>query len=146
MKTTIVWALGAILLLITEPLSAQSLEARAIARVKQTPASRLEAGLPGERFADWFRKVVGPPAKISWELDDCGEQTGTPADAGRDFPACVAVAAALSDGRTVHVLISVGTVKKGLVSAPALRLITMERRGQFTDVRRLGDLARAIRR
>ena len=68
MKTRTVCALGAILLLITEPLAARSLEARAIARVKQTPALRLEAGLPPERFDTWFRKVVGPSAKIDWEL------------------------------------------------------------------------------
>ncbi|MGH2373597.1 MAG: hypothetical protein ACRDIC_09010 [bacterium] len=149
MRTAARCALGALLLLnlvIAAPLAAQPLETRAIARVKHTSASRLEAGLPGERFADWFRKVVGPPAKISWELDDCGEQTGTPADVGRDFPACVTVAAALPDGRTVLVSIVVGTFKKGLVGAPVVRLIAIERRGQFTYVPRLQNLPRVIRR
>lgn len=145
MNTAAACALCAVLVLVAEPLGAQTLETRAIARVKHTPASRLEAGLPKQRFADWFKKVVGPSAKIDWELDDCGEQTGTSADIGRDFPACVTAAAVLPDGRTVLVSIVVGTLKKGLVAAPAVRLIAIGRKGQFTDVPRLRDLPKAVR-
>ncbi|MGQ0549966.1 MAG: hypothetical protein ACT4PY_09915 [Armatimonadota bacterium] len=106
MRTAHTISLGAAVPLTSAPLAAPSLEARAIMRVKQLPAARLEAGLSREPFAQWFRKTVGPSAKITWDLNDCGEQTG----------------------------------------APAVRLIMLESKGQFSDVANLRILRRAIQR
>ena len=61
-------------------------ETAAIRYGKGTLISRIEKGLPRERFDVWLRKLAGRKAKITWEVNDCGEQTGTPVDKGRGFP------------------------------------------------------------
>ena len=68
---------------------AQVAKDKVIARAQRTPVSALDSALPKQRpkqrFDDWFRKLVGSKAEIRWEANDCGEQTGSPADQGRDF-------------------------------------------------------------
>src|SRR5712692_2417981 len=73
-------------------------EKRAIAYAKRIPVSRFDASLTEQRFGEWLRAIVGSHVKIKWEVNDCGEQTGTAADIGRDFPSCVEADAELSDG------------------------------------------------
>lgn len=57
---------------------------------------------------------MGPKAKITWEVNDCGEQTGGEADKDRDLPICAEVQANLPDQRIVVVRILAATFKKGL--------------------------------
>ena len=83
-----------------------------IAYAKRIDVSTLDPQLPKQSLATWFRNVVGPRVELTWETNDCGEQTGGVADAGRDIPICVEVDATLADGRKVAVMIAVGTVKK----------------------------------
>ena len=61
-------------------------ETAAIRYSKGTLISRIEKGLPRERFDVWLRKLAGRKAKITWEVNEGGEQTGTPVDKGRGFP------------------------------------------------------------
>jgi len=114
---TISLACTALGLALATPLSAQALnEAEMIRRVEQLSVSRLDSTLAEQPFAAWFRSTVGAAARIEYEVDDCGEQTGNPAvDAGRDFPACVSAYADLADGRQVGVSVVAGTLKQGLV-------------------------------
>ncbi|HRH47074.1 MAG TPA: hypothetical protein PKY82_35840, partial [Pyrinomonadaceae bacterium] len=57
---------------------------------KQYLVSDIEPNVPKMKFADWFQQTVGKESKVEWDINDCGEQTGTPEDRGRDFPMCVA--------------------------------------------------------
>ena len=116
-----------------------------IARSRRASAFGLDSALPKQRFDDWFRKLVGPKVEIRWEANDCGEQTGSPTDRGRDFPVCAEAIAVFSDGRSVAVLIGVGTVKKGITGKPVVRLVSIERKGRVERVRRLRDLPEKLR-
>jgi hypothetical protein len=59
--------------------------------------------------------------EIAWEVNDCGETTGSPADIGRDLPFCVEASAALPGGRKLTLAFLAGTRKTGLGNGP-LRL------------------------
>src|SRR4051812_49119754 len=65
------------------------LEAVAIKYAKSYLVSKIENGLPPKPFAVWLQELVGAKTPVTWEINDCGEQTGTSADRGRDFPLCV---------------------------------------------------------
>lgn len=123
---------------------AESLEDKAITFVKNINAIELDSKLPKEPFAIWFSKVVGLNAQIYWETNDCGEQTGTSADIGRDFPLCVEVGAVLLDGRRLVIMIAVGTFKKGVEGKPELFWAFIEHKGHFFTVRPLHKLPKAL--
>lgn len=112
-----------------------------IAAARQTPASELDPKLPKQPLGSWLEKLVAP-SKIDWEVNDCGEQSGTPADEDRDFPMCVEANADLAGGRHVTVSIAVGTVKKGISGKPGVFFILLDEPGSDEkDVVHLSDLA-----
>lgn len=94
---SILWAL----LLTQSPAYADyaSYEKIAIKKVKTTLTSEIEKGRPAIPFEVWLQNLAGKDAKMKWELNDCGEGTGGPADRERDMPLCVGVRADLPDGR-----------------------------------------------
>ena len=100
---------------------------------KKILVSRFEPGMPKERFDIWLRKVLGKNLPLKWEINDCGEQTGTPADRGRDFPMCVEATAETIDMYfTVSLL--VGTFRSGVSGTrPQIRgmAIHIEGEGEF---------------
>ena len=61
------------------------------------------------RFDRWFWNAVGADAWVSWEVNDCGEQTGSPADSAREYPICVQAMAEWKDGRKAYLWIAVGS-------------------------------------
>ncbi len=75
--------------------------------LKATPVSRIEAGLPGTRFDRWFADQVRP-AEPKYELDDCGERSGTPEERGKQFPMCATVTA-IVEIRKIQLSFVVGT-------------------------------------
>lgn len=103
----------------------KSFEEQAIAMVKATPVSSIESGKPAQPFGEWFNNLAGKDAKLSWELNDCGEGTGGPADQERDMPLCVGARAKLSDGRWVSAAIGVANAsdmnRMHLPRVPGLR-------------------------
>ena len=83
--------------------------------------------------------------KIKYEVNDCGEQTGTSADKGRDFPMCVE---AMADSLDVHisVVLGVGTFKRGILGTKAdMRGVgfSIEGEGNF-DAKKLSDLSASL--
>ena len=120
-------------------------EQRAIAVARRTLVSKLDRKLPRQPLEQWLRRLVGPTARIEWSVDDCGEQSGTPADRGRDFPLCVAVDATLPDGRVVMISVQVGTFKTGVSGAPTERMLFLKRNGKHEDVRHLSDFPARLR-
>ena len=133
------------LLILLNQTQAQRGEERMIAFAKQINASKLDTRLPPQRLDEWFRDLVGSEAIVKWELNDCGEQTGSVADRKRDIPSCAQVEAKLVDGRKVVVMIAVGTLKKGLAGKPAVFDVFIEQDEQVSTVKQLADLKKEIK-
>jgi hypothetical protein len=92
---------------------------KVIAAAKAVPVSKLDSKLPAMRFERWLKLVAGEGARITYEVNDCGEQTGTPAN-DRDFPMCVEAMAESRDQRVIVVSIAVGTFRRGAVGEPVV--------------------------
>lgn len=97
---------------------AQSQDSRVVNYARRIKANTLDSSLPRTTIEAWFRSVVGPKAKISWEANDCGEQTGGPEPAKIDIPMCAQVEAKLEDDREVGIFIGVGTFRRGIWGKP----------------------------
>ena len=82
-------------------------QSRLIDRLKKTPVSEIEDGLPRESFDSWFANQVRP-SHAQYEVNDCGERNGTPQERGQKFPTCVAVTAT-TGMRKVDLAFVVGT-------------------------------------
>lgn len=119
--------------------------AAAIKFARATLVSNIEKGMPKMRFDTWFLQTVGPNLKITWEVNDCGEQTGTPADKGRDFPMCVEAIADSTDLQ-VSVALGVGTFKRGIIGKkPDMRGVSLSIKGEVNSgVQKLSDLPPAL--
>ena len=96
-----------------------------IAYTKAIPVSQLDPKLPAISFERWLAKEAGQGAQIAWEVNDCGEQTGSPEDSQDDFPVCVEANAKLADKRVIVVSIAVGTYQRGISGKPATWWITV---------------------
>lgn len=81
----------------------------AIELARSVSVHDLDDALPRESLEAWLRRFVGPDAPLRWELNDCGEQTGGPADRGRVFPKCAGVTVELPNDRRLLLLVVVGT-------------------------------------
>ena len=128
------------------PVPGQGSEEEALERGRKTPAAELDAALPRTPFGAWFARLMGPKAKLYWEMNDCGEQTGDPAvDSPRDIPVCVAAAAQLEDGREISVVIQVGTWEKGLTGKPVVRDLYWTQEQIVHPLRRLSELPALLR-
>lgn len=139
-------ALFALLLAGTPFLAAQVTQDEAVAYVQKTPSLSLDPALPKQEFALWLAQLLGPEAETSWEMDDCGEQTGDPAiDSNRDMPVCVSANAALADGRRILISILVGTAEKGFVGKPAVYDLYWTEGRVIHALRRLSELPAVVR-
>ncbi|HYG98487.1 MAG TPA: hypothetical protein VD837_05095 [Terriglobales bacterium] len=114
-----------------------------IARAKNTLVSELEPGMPKITLEYFLRSEVN--AELTWEINDCGEQTGNQSvDKGRDFPRCVEAKATLADGRLVVVMIAVGTMQTNTATKP--RLFSMFVSGSRVSLRHLSQLPAELHR
>src|SRR6202162_3484935 len=121
-------------------------EKAAIQRAKNQLASSFERILPKVTL-EFFLTYESGGAPITWEVNDCGEQTGNPAtDQRRDFPMCVE-ADFDKDHAAVSVMVSVGAFKKGLSGIPKVFSVTVvDSSGLSRPVRHLGDFPKALHR
>jgi hypothetical protein len=139
----------ALLLLVAVQLSASPntpTERRAIRAGKHASVKVLDPTLPNMQFSTWFRNLVGSKARIVWEVNDCGEQTGSPGDDPEAIPMCAEATAELSGEKKVVVSIAVGTFRKGVFGKPVLFWAIVERGGVMRDARKLSDLEKLLRR
>ena len=117
----------------------------AIDLLEQYPAAKLDSLLPKSAFLGWFRNVAGADAKINWEINDCGEQSGVPlVDQGRDMPVCFEITATLPDRRVIGVSIAVGTEKRGLRGDPAVTNVYIDTGRGTMHLKRLRDIPLAL--
>lgn len=122
-------SLLATLLLVVVPASPQTAQQKsdraALERAKSVLVSTLDRTLPRVSL-EFFLSNESDGARIQWEVNDCGEQTGSPeANRGRDFPMCVEAEVFLKDQRSLNVSIVVGTFKKGLTEKPWVWSVTL---------------------
>jgi hypothetical protein len=124
MRTTLL-ACVLVLGVIAQNFREQKMEKAAIERAQNTLVSTFDSSLPKVSLK-FFLESEAEGAKVSWEMNDCGEQSGNPAvDRGRVMPTCVEASFTLKDRRTVDVMVAVGTAKSGLSGAPTLFSSTM---------------------
>src|SRR5262249_59468377 len=106
----------------------------AVADTQRRAASDLDAELPKVSFAEWFGKVVGPDAGITWQLGECGERGEDSLKATGDIRACVSSTAMLPDGRRVILMTAVGTFKRGIVGAPSFEFGVIDQGGDLRAI------------
>ena len=95
-------------------------DAKAIEAAKCTSVRQIEKSLPDKPFEKWLRDLIDPQARIVWEVNDCGEQSGNPeVGRGRNFPLCVSASVDLPAKRKLEVSLVVGTFKSGVETGPA---------------------------
>lgn len=120
---------------------AQESDSLVIALIQKMSVLQIDSTLGNEPFIDWLKKLAGEKTTLTWEIDDCGEQTGVPAiDKERDIPTCVAVYGILPDGRKFGIAIITGTVQKGPLETPALYDAYIQDHGSIRNARVLRDL------
>jgi len=91
--------------------------------------------------------VVACGAKIDWEINDCGEQTGNPNDgSGSNPPLCAQAHADMGDGRNVYVLMLVGTHKAWRKGRPTVWSVSVDDHGKDKSTTKLNGLAAALRK
>jgi hypothetical protein len=93
-------------------------EGAAISEAKNAIVRDLDNVLAPVRFETWLRGLVGPQAEMKWEVNDCGEQTGTAADPARDLPMCAGVQVGISGGRRLSLALLVGSQTRGVTVGP----------------------------
>jgi hypothetical protein len=120
--------------------------AQAIAAAKNVSVRELDSSLPRKSFLDWLNGVVSTGAARTWEINDCGEQTGQPEPA-LDFPVCAEVNVTLPQNRRLFISLSVGTHQTGVATEPPQFwwAIVVEPDGSKNWLNRLSQVPAAIR-
>jgi hypothetical protein len=121
-----------------------TLEQRVVSAVQKLSAKSLDSELPDQPFEEWFQAAVGKDVKVAWESNDCGEQTGDPKTTPADFPVCGQASAKLSGGRTVTVMVAMGSYKKGITGDPAVFFVGVDHENTFEPVEKLHDLPKTL--
>lgn len=120
---------------------AQSNEKRIIAYARKIQASTLDSVLPNQPIEVWLKSIVGSKAIISWEVNDCGEQTGVAGDSSSiDSPTCAEVVSKLADGRKVGIQIIIGTYKTDIKCMPEVFYIYLDDHGKVKSATKLREL------
>jgi hypothetical protein len=123
-------------------------DAKLIAQVKQVSVHKLDEALPDTGFESWLQKESGAEAQYHWEVNDCGEQSGTPGD-DAPVPACVEVDSRLKNGREIVIMIAADRPVSASKSAPPdwkIFFAQLTTPHEKINLRRLSDLPAALTR
>ncbi len=131
---------------VTSPGDREEREAQIIAVARRVDVHDLDVALRSQSLDTWLARVVGSRGSIRWEVNDCGEQTGNPANTPADFPICAEAMIALSDGREAGLSLAVGTAQKGVSGQPTVWYMYVTGRDKsFQHPRQLRDFSRLIK-
>lgn len=122
----------------------QKRDAALIARVQKLPVSQLDSTLPSLDFESWLKSHAGERATLEWEVNDCGEETGSPADRGREIPLCVEADAHMKDGRSITFMIAVEHSKSNADTRPVFFFGQLVAQHETISLRRLSELLPAL--
>ena len=106
----------------------------------------IDTTLVDTTLSRWLQRLVGPRATVSWEVNDCGEACGCPADTARDLPTCVEASSRLPDGSTLSVAVMVGTIATGVAGPPELSWALVSKSDSTKTFRSLSELQRFVKR
>jgi hypothetical protein len=121
------WRFLGLLTIALTPVTPQGDDSPAIRHARQAPVREIDPALPRISFDEWLHGVVGRDAVITWETNDCGEQTGNPTlDRGRDFPVCAEARSDLGARGVLRVSLIVGSVAKGVSGIPGFYMATLD--------------------
>jgi hypothetical protein len=130
---------------LTSPGNREEREAQIIAGARRVDVHDLDVALRSQALDTWLAHVVGSRGSIRWEVNDCGEQTGNPANTRVDFPICAEAVIALSDGREAGLSLAVGTAQKGVSGQPTVWYMYVTGRNKsFRHPRQLRDFSRLM--
>ena len=87
------------------PIGRTAEQAAIIARAKKTPVSFLDSSLPHQFAPEWMERTAGAPARIVWEVNDCGDVAKQPGT----IPVCAQANIDFSDGTKFQALLLMGT-------------------------------------
>lgn len=99
------------------PQNAASSEAAAVAFAKGVGVSAVDPMLTSRLTLSEWLSARAKGGRVTWETNDCGEQTGDPATTPSDFPVCAEATFITCDGQPAGLSIMVGTYRRG-VQAP----------------------------
>ena len=118
-------------------------DAKLIADAKAVSVQKLDSGIRAESFENWLQTQSGPGAQFHWEVNDCGEQTGTPGEAG-PTPLCVEVDVSLKDSR--EIVIFIADDKPPAAPTPEWKIFfaQLTTPHEKINIRRLSDLPAAL--
>ena len=114
---------------------------------KHIDVTKLDASLPSESLYDWFNGLAKETERVEWEFNDCGEQTGTEADRGRDFPKCLegSIVSSTTHARMLGIQVYVGTWQRGFVGNPEVGLMYYTKPDQsFVELKDLSTLQETV--
>lgn len=114
-----------------------------VASVKRASVHKLDDTVPDLAFEKWLRKESGPDAQYHWEVNDCGEQTGSLADTG-PVPTCVEVDSTLTDGREIIILVGDDSPPRSKVADWKIFFAQLVTVHEKINLRRLSDLPAAL--
>jgi hypothetical protein len=130
---------------VTSPGNREEREAQVIAAARRADMHVLDATFHSQSLDTWLARVIDSRGSIRWEMNDCGEQTGNPANTPVDFPICAEAIIELSDGRAAGLSLAVGTAQKGVFGQPAVWYMYVRGRDKsIRHPRQLGDFFRLI--
>ena len=118
-------------------------DTKLIADVKAVSVHKLDVALPNTGLEKWLRDQSGDEAKYHWEVNDCGEQSGTPGETG-PVPFCVEVDSTLKDGRQIVIFIVNDQPKNGGPPDWRIFFAQLTTPHEKINLRRLSDLPAAL--
>ena len=123
-------------------------EAELIAQLKSLSVAKLDVALPNVSFEQWLRMEAGAGAKFAWEVNDCGERTGSPGQDISELPTCVEADASLKDGRQIVIMIAMPPSSNGNRKAsegtPGLSFAQLVTTRERITLKKLSDLPAAL--
>jgi hypothetical protein len=120
-------------------------ESLAVAAASRASVHSIDSTLSDIRFDRWFRDLVGTDARISWDANDCGEGTGSPADSENQIPLCAEARAEWNYG-SAFIWLMVGTGKRGIdVNPPEIFYWEADTLRLGESGYRLSDFGRAVK-
>ena len=94
---------------IQQPSDREKLDQEIIARAKAAKLSDLTKGMSDQQFGAWIENNFSQKAKISWEVNDCGENDGSGHQ--EELPVCAEVDLNFPKGEQIGISVAVASVK-----------------------------------
>ena len=117
-------------------------EDHVVAYAKALRVSAIDATLSSRTTLGEWVASRAQGGLITWESNDCGEQTGNPATTPHDFPICAEAQFKTCAGLAASISVAVGTFRRGIRSHPSLFWAQVEDAAGSADVSTLSAFER----